>query len=317
MTLAMALLLNGADRISSFVFVSDSRLTISASASRYFYDDAIKVIDLSPRTAVAMAGAGTLPTRTAVDCVRPAVAYGEKQRREAGLPPLSVWDEAANFLAWLEPAYARYSQVFANLQESCDCHVLLGGFLRCGAACVFEFELHPTTSHIRVYVPPVGKKAGVAIGDTQYVPYLKQAYEDHSNFHAPVSVLWDIVKHQGAPTAGVGGGVSLTHGRSEWPQLSWPTIQIDGETFTRGLCITPSAPLNSPQALQIKYDPHLFASLEKRAAAGEPLGQMNECQDMSFQTGNFVVGDLYRRLCRFEPEDEWVEANVDPKLWKT
>lgn len=305
MTLAMAIVLNReSPNVNEVQFLADSRLTTTSGA----FDHAIKVVSLGLRSAVAMAGATTLPVWTAVECARPWISYTNRERTKNGEPCLSVWEEAAILLAYLEPAHAHA----VSLMLDPECQVLLGGFLKSGTACVFEFRFTDGTFHVVLHAPPPGEKRCAVIGTPEYANLLRKAYDAKGTYYDAMSVLWDIVKHQGLSTAGIGGGVSFAFCTSEMEEFSWRPIEVDGRIFHRGL------PLEKVRgahvALKIPYDPSLFAELERSIQFDPRSGTQFKSEGFAMGVGQIVVGDgLYHALASFSAEEPWLATNV-PEL---
>ncbi len=165
--------------------------------------------------------------------------------------------------------------------------------------------------------PRPGERSYVVTGATEYVPIVCDAIEQSKppghSFHAFGSVMWDIIKHQGNSTAGVGGGLAMGFAKASDELFAWPRIEIDGNVFVRGFryAVNPSDP-----RIRFQYDPSLFASLETAHAAtpctatcAPDLTMQSYRQVHSGNAAFTASGD--QRLLSLNPDDSWLLGALD------
>jgi hypothetical protein len=302
MTLAIGFAVRSDDvsrpELSNVYVMADSRLTVGDKA----LDSYLKTATLGQRSAAVAAG-DTIPFVIAVEAARPFIAVNASERIKRGLAPLSVWSEAS--FVWLH--LERTFNQFQDLVSDAGVTIIVAGFFSDNTPGLIQMERRGELRQISVFRPRPGQRAYVVAGVEYYVPLLKEALRRSSppegrGYHDVASVLWDVIKHQGTPARGVGGGLSLGFANGDSGSFQWPNIQIEGTTFVRGITYPPHPWWPSP--LRIEYDPSLFAALEIAHADRPFPNQDTPTRAVMAANVGVLAGDP--RLFFVDWDDAWI-----------
>jgi hypothetical protein len=141
-----------------------------------------------------------------------------------------------------------------------------------------------------------------------YTPIVEEAIArsrtpEGNGYHDVVSVLWDAVKHQGTPTKTIGGSISFGFCQNSMSAFQLPIIDIEGNTFARGLRYPRASEWPAP--MRIEYNPVLFAALERENAQGPFFtGDLPDDAIMILGDAGFGMGD--QRPLSVGGDDLWL-----------
>jgi len=242
--------------------MSDTRLTFGDDGH---LDVHIKALTLGPRSAVVAAGHST-PVGLAVEAARPFIAATSVERAKRSLSPISVWTEASLVWTHLRMIFAQFQELVTDARVC----VIVGGFFSDATPGLVRLEMSRESGEVLVFRPGPGERVYTVAGVQEYIPILYEAFRrsrppEGRGYHTVGSVLWDIIKHQGEPTRGVGGGLAFGFVNGDADAFQWPIIDIDTEELCRGLRYRREP--HWPKPMKIEYDPTLFARLEQQHAA--------------------------------------------------
>jgi hypothetical protein len=253
------------DRARVYV-MADSRLTIDDGGNHI--DCFIKAQTLGRRSAAIGAGHST-PFNVALEAARPFLPANEAHRQRQGLPPLSVWAEASLVHEHLDVVFSEYVTHFPDAAVS----IVVAGFFSDGTPGLIHL-IYPG-GIVMVSRPRKGERLSIAIGSTEYAPILHEAARrsrppQGKGYHDVASVLWDIMKHEGKHTRGVGGGIAVGYAESSHATFQWPPVKIESEVFFRGFRYVPE--LHHPKPLELDYDPtsHVWSESTQRSRFRRP-----------------------------------------------
>jgi hypothetical protein len=295
---------------SSQIYVAaDSRLTVDADRS-HFLDYYIKTLSLGERSAAVAAG-DPIPFSLAVEGTRPFLAVNAADRVKRGLPPMGVFAEASLVYLHLEMLFDQYRELVAEAHVA----IIVAGFFSDNTPGLVRIERKADHRQILVFRPPPGGRAYAVVGVESYTPIVKEAIArsrtpEGNGYHDVVSVLWDAIKHQGTPTKTIGGSISFGFCQNSMSAFQWPIIDIEGNTFARGLRY-PRVP-QWPAPIRIEYNPVLFAALE-RENAERPFftGDLPDDAIMIFGDAGLRMGD--QRLLSVGGDDLWLLEKLNAR----
>ncbi len=253
MTIAIAYAIRE-EHESGFWIAADARLTLSTSK----IDTFVKTIDLVEGTGMIFAGTNLIPPPTA-EIIRTLIASHNRGKNQIRI---SFYDTCRLFAY-----FAR--QIYTESEIKSKSETVLCGFYQDGSPGLAHVRLNGDEHEVDFYRPSKGGRCCVVIGDISVKPLVELAIEraresPQDGFGRMISLLYTIIKHEGDPYQGVGGGIAFGYCDRSDKLVQYPLLKIDNTIFYRGLEFNELIKPNWSSPIIVNFDQEFVVEIEQQ-----------------------------------------------------